>query len=172
MNPSTAPTGMLGALRIAAPVRALVDCGRPAFECSDDLLWTGYDSARWQGLITTSRFIAELDRSGPRDAGAARWRSIADERSLRAESLKERELDTTLQGFDPVPEQQVWVTPRRRVDFFWRSIRLVVEYLGKAAHDHSRARAADAVRDEELEGISIRTLYVVNAHLPPPVRHR
>ena len=164
-NPSTGPTGLLGPLRIAAPVRALVDCGQPSFDCSDELLWTGYDGARWQRLITTSRFIAELERSSARDAGAARWRSIADGRALRAESPKERELDTTLQGFEPMPEQQVWVTPRRRVDFFWRSIRLAIEYLGKDAHDHGRGRAADAVRDEELEEISIRTLYVAQADL-------
>jgi hypothetical protein len=168
LNPTPAPTRMLGVLRIAAPARALVDSGRPSFECSDDLLWTGYDSARWQRLITTSRFVAELERSGPRDAGANRWRAIADERSLTSESPKERELDETLQQFDPVPEQQVYVTPRRRVDFFWRSIRLAIEYLGKAAHSHGPGRAADAVRDEELEGISIRTLYVVQADLAEP----
>ena len=168
VNPSTAPTGMLGALRIAAPVRALVDCGRPSFECSDDLLWTGYDSVRWQRLITTPRFVAELERSGARDAGAARWGSIADDRSLTAESPKERELDEALQRFDPMPEQQVWITPRRRVDFYWRSLRLVIEYLGKAAHDHARGRAGDAVRDEELEGISVRTLHVVQADLADP----
>ena len=93
---------------------------------------------------------------------------MSDERSLTAESPKERELDTTLLQFDPVPEQQVYVTPKRRVDFFWRSIRLAIEYLGKASHGHAGGRASDAARDEELEGISIRTLYVVQADLADP----
>lgn len=167
-NPSAAATRTLGSLTLAAPVRALVDCGRPSFGLTDETLWTGYDSARWKNILSTGRFLHELTGSSRRDPGAVRWRSIADERLLRLESPKERSLDELMRTFDPAPEVQVWVTPSRRVDFFWRRLRLAIEYLGAKDHAYREARERDAARDGELERVGIRSAFVINEDLKDP----
>lgn len=167
-NPSATATRNLGKLRLAAPVRALVDCGRPVFDVSDDVLWTAYDSARWKNVLSTGRFLSELAGSSRRDAGAVRWRRLADERLLRLESPKERSLDELMRTFAPPPEVQVWVTPARRVDFFWRRIRLAVEYLGAKDHAYREARQRDGARDDELERVGIRSVFVINDDLKDP----
>lgn len=163
--PTASPPRMLGPLRLACPARLLVDAGRPAFGISDDRLWAAYDSARWSNATSTARFLYELSQSGPRDAGAVRWRNIADDRILQAESPKERALDLTLRRFHPAPEPQVWVTPRRRVDYFWRVLRLAIEYLGDKDHAYAAARARDVTRDDEISGAGVQSLFVVKEDL-------
>lgn len=169
-RPNASPNSnrTLGKLTLAAPARCLIDSARPAFSLSDDLLWTGYDSARWRGVLSTARFVRELEASSARDAGAARWRRLGDERLLRAESPRERVLDETLRRFDPAPELQVWVLPKRRVDFYWRRIRLAIEYLGGHGHGHPQGRQKDVVRDDELERIGVRTVFVIKQDLREP----
>ena len=164
-NPSLTPTRRIGPLVVAAPVRGLVDAGRPGFQIPDNRLWKGYDSARWINAVSLPRFLRELAASPPRDAGARRWRSMADERMLKLESPKERDLDRILQCLDPLPEPQVNVTPGRRVDFFWRRFRIALEYLGEAGHAHARGRRADVLRDAELEAVGILTVGVTKQDL-------
>jgi hypothetical protein len=164
-NPSSQPNRTLGKLTLAAPARALIDSARPAFDLPDKKLWTGYDSARWRNVLSTARFLRELESAGPRDAGAVRWRGMGDERLFTAESPKERDLDEVLRRFDPPPEPQIWVTPARRVDYFWRRIRLAIEYQGKAGHGHEGGRAADVVRDDELEAVGVRLLFITKEDL-------
>jgi very-short-patch-repair endonuclease len=167
-NPSPDCNRTLGKLTLAAPARCLIDSARPAFGLSDEQLWTGYDSARWRNVLSTHRFLRELERSSARDPGAVRWRRMGDERSLRAESPKERGLDEILRRFDPAPELQVWVLPKRRVDFFWRRIRLAIEYLGKGSHGYEQGRLSDVVRDDELERVGVRSVFVINEDLREP----
>ena len=167
-NPSPNRNRTLGKLRLAAPARCLIDSARPAFGLADDQLWTGYDSARWRHVLSTAWFMRELEMSSPRDPGAVRWRRMGDERRFRAESPKERVLDETLRRFDPLPELQVWVLPKRRVDFYWRRIRLAVEYLGKGSHGHEQGRTKDVDRDDELEHIGVRSVFVTSEDLRGP----
>ena len=167
-NPSTAPTRKLGVLTLAAPARLLIDSARPGYEISDEQLWQGYDRMRWNGILTLDRFLRELEAASRRDSGAARWRRIADTRSLTLESPKERELDPLLHRLDPRPEAQVDVTPTRRVDFFWRRYRIAIEYLGAAAHGHEQGRLADAARDAELDAVGVLVVPVVKGDLLEP----
>ena len=111
-----------------------------------------------------SRFAGELAGSTRRDAGAAKWRRIADDRLLKLESPKERELDPLLRRLEPAPEPQVYVASSRRVDFFWRRFRIAIEYLGAAEHEHR----GDAVREAELEAMGVRTIVVTKKDLADP----
>lgn len=166
--PPSLRTMTVDGLRLAVVARVLIDCGRRDFAVDDDRLFAGYDSARWAGHVSTDRFVEALAASSPRDPGAVRWRGMSDERSLRVESPKERELDVVMRRFDPLPELQQWVTPGRRVDFYFRALRLVVEYLGRGSHAHQRGRTRDGVRTEELHAAAIRVVYVTAADLKDP----
>lgn len=166
--PPSLRTMTVDGLRLAVVAHVLIDCGRPDFGVDDDRLFAGYDSARWAGHVSTGRFLEGLAAAGPRDPGAVRWRRMSDERSLRVESPKERELDVVMRRFDPLPELQQWVTPGRRVDFYFRALRLAVEYLGRGSHAHNSGRARDAIRGEELDAAAIRVVYVTAADLNDP----
>lgn len=54
------------------------------------------------------------------------------------------------------PEPQVWVTPTRRVDGYFRALKLAFEYQGSVDHGTRRSRRADAGRARELARAGIR----------------
>lgn len=62
----------------------------------------------------------------------------------------------------------MWVLPKRRVDFYWRRVRLAVEYLGGRGHRHAEGRSKDVVRDDELERIGVRSVFVTKEDLGEP----
>ncbi len=86
----------------------------------------------------------------------------------RATGDGERKLGRLLGRFDPPPEPQVWVTPHRCVDWYFRSVRLGVEYQGSVDHDHPQGRARDRARAEELAQAGVRLLFVTAADLSAP----
>ena len=57
------------------------------------------------------------------------------------------------------------MTPYRRVDWWFRSVRVAVEYQGRVDHDGAAGREADRVRDDELATAGIRLLYVTAGDL-------
>jgi hypothetical protein len=59
----------------------------------------------------------------------------------------------------------VWVTPHRRVDWWFRSLRYGLEYQGSVDHATLAGRIADADRDLELVRDDIRLGYVTAADL-------
>lgn len=145
-----------------APVdTCLIDAARPVFGIETGRLLSAYDSARWRRLTTTARFGDALVHVGPQDKGARRWRRLEPRGILVAESKKERLLAGWLDAFDPAPEPQVWVTPRRRVDFYWRLLRLALEYQGRGAHGHEAGRLRDLLREDELDRVGAVVLPIV-----------
>jgi hypothetical protein len=76
------------------------------------------------------------------------------------ESDGERDLGAVLCRFTPPPEPQVWVTPSRRVDWYFRAIRYGFEFLGRVDHGAIASRLADDERDRELRAEGIRLGYV------------
>lgn len=161
-------TAWVGGLPVVTPTVALVDSARWLGSLSERQLRVGLDAARWRGLTSTDRVIARSQQLGQRDPGAAFFLELLDAGHAIPESEPERTLGHILRAFDPAPEPQVWVTPRRRVDWYWRSLRLAVEYLGAVDHGGTAQRAGDVAREDELGAMGIRVIPVVAADLARP----
>lgn len=112
------------------------------------------------------------DRPDPR--GTRIGRRLVDLATGRAESPAEswllwRVVDL---GF-PVPDANVWVDdldggPRYRVDLGWRSLRIAVEYNGRAAHAGREKQDEARIRDLERRGWIVIVVWADD--LQSPVR--
>lgn len=169
INPTPdATTARFGGLTIASPTAALVDAGRFRESLGDRRLRAGLDAARWRGLTTTQRVVERIEELGPGDPGARFWRDTAELGLLAPESEGERSLGALLDRVSPAAEPQVWVTPRRRVDWFYRRFRTAIEYLGGIDHGHAAALLRDRDREAELAALGIRVVPVVDRDLREP----
>jgi hypothetical protein len=161
------PVSRLGEVRLARPLDALIDSGAFVGTVGERALRLAYDQLRWRGRLDPHDLSTRIRSLG---AAAPGGRILAELLELgtameSAESDGERGLGRLLMRFDPLPEPQVYVTPRRRVDWFFRALRLAYEYLGTVDHATQAARAADAARDEELRTEGIKVVHVVSADL-------
>ncbi|MEX2550949.1 MAG: hypothetical protein WD638_12045 [Nitriliruptoraceae bacterium] len=157
------PCTRLGAVRVAPPTDALIDSLLVQPPPRLRALRLAHDRLRWEGHVRPSELTT-------------RAAELRLPRSLRSHELfsfdrttatgdGERDLGRILGRFDPPPEAQVWVTPHRCVDWYFRSLQLAVEYQGAPDHDSRSGRRADRVRDEELALAGIALLYVTAADL-------
>lgn len=150
---------------VVSPTVALVDAARFHNVVGDRRFRAGLDAARWSGRTTTERVIARAERLGEHDTGAAFVLRLLGAGDVVPESPPERTMGRLLRRFDPEPEPQVWVTPKRRVDWFCRPCRIALEYLGDVDHGTAAGRRADARRDDELERAGVVAVPVVAADL-------
>lgn len=168
-NPTPDATiGWRQGLPITTPTVALVDSARALGTLTPRQLRVGFDAARWAGLTDARRVLARARELGRRDPGARFFLDFLDDDGGVPESEPERLLGDIVSSFDPAPEAQVWVTPRRRSDWFWRYLRLALEFLGRTDHLHQDGRSADRAREEELEDVGIRVVSVVAEDLRRP----
>lgn len=159
------PVIKLGEVRLARPFDALLDTCRLRADVGDRRLRLAYDWLRWRDLIDTDRAARELARLATVDAGAQVLLEVLDGVGLEPESDGERRLGGLVRLFDPEPEPQAWVTPRRRVDWYFRTARCGWEYLGTVDHAHVAGRIRDDQRDAELRRAGIHLSYVTAADL-------
>jgi hypothetical protein len=158
-----------GEIRVAEPVDALIDAAAFVEVLGERSLRVAWDHLRWQLGVRRRRLDARLTVLHGRAPGAVVLESVlAATGGSAVESEGERALAEVLGCFDPAFEPQVWVTPRRRVDFFCRRVRYGYEYLGEADHGVAAARIADDERDGELRREGIRLGYVTAADLQEP----
>lgn len=164
------PVAEYGEVRVVGPIDALIDAA-PLVPASDERrLRVAWDHLRWNDLATTYRLRTRLDELRGRAPGVPRLEQVLDASGgVRLESEGERRLAPVLRCFDPAPEPQVWVTRARRVDFYFRALRLVYEYLGEADHGTLMQRIEDDQRDEELRRAGVRTKYITARDLDDPV---
>jgi hypothetical protein len=132
------PVELLGEVRLASKVDALVDSARHLGRYTDRQLRRAYDQLRFVHDVRTAAVERRIASRGQDDPAVAVLLAAVDG-DLVVESEGERTLAPFLRRLDPAPEPQVWVTPRRRVDFYLRGLRFAWEYLGDA--DHRRASA-------------------------------
>lgn len=158
-------TASHGTLRITLTTDALLETARLLAATDQRRLRVGLDSATWRGLTTPTKVLARATELGRGHAGAAFYLDLLADGMDAADTDGERVLGRLLQRFHPGPEPQVWVTPGRRTDWFFRMLRLAVEYLGSVDHGFVARRAADLVRDEELAAVGVAVLPVVAADL-------
>ena len=147
----------LGTVRVALPADALLDSIAGSAPPSPRQLRLCHDQLRWAGQLAAGelgRRAAEL-RYGREVTG----HELLDLDATAATGDGERRLGALLCQFDPPPQPQVWVTPHRRVDWWFETVRIGLEYQGRVDHDGAAGRRADQVRDEELAMAGVRLLY-------------
>jgi very-short-patch-repair endonuclease len=154
-----------GALRVAMPTDALLETAATLGRTDERRCRVGLDSATWRGLTTPERVRERAEELGREHAGAALFLDLLADGLEASETDGERILGRLLQHFDPSPEAQVWVTPRRRADWLFRLLRLIFEFQGSVDHGFAARRAADVERDDELGAAGFLVVPVVHADL-------
>ena len=154
-----------GEVRLAGPVDALIDSAPFADEIGVRRLRLAHDVLRWRGLLRPGALVERMQGLGRRHPGCAALAELLElDRQLSAGD-GERTLGRLLSRFRPAPEPEVWVTPHRRVDWYFRSVRVGYEYQGPVDHATLVARLEDAQRDVELRRGGIHLAYLVAADL-------
>ncbi|MFA9432616.1 hypothetical protein [Egicoccus sp. AB-alg2] len=157
-------------MRVAGPLDALIDSAAFRSEVSDRELRVAWDHLRGTGKVTVDRLRRRIARLREIAPGADVLEQVLDAAGGdRIESEGERLLWPFVSCFEPGFDPQVWVTPRRRVDFFCRRCRFGYEYLGRVDHEHVARRIADDERDAELRREGIRLGYVTKADIDEPM---
>lgn len=168
-DPARAVTSY-GEVRVAGPLDGLIDAAAHVDVVGPRALRVAWDHLRWSRLATVARLRTRIDELRDVSPGPAILeRVLADAGGAELESEGERALAPVLQCFDPAPEPQVWVVRRRRVDFYFRSLRLAYEYLGAVDHALVEQRLADDRRDDDLRRAGVRVQYVTARDLDDPV---
>jgi hypothetical protein len=149
-----------GEIRIAGPVDALIDSAAFVEQVGARRIRLAHDVLRWRGLLRVGKLndrVRELGRAAP---GGAALAELLEFDGLQETGDGERRLGDLLQRFDPPPLAQYWVTPNRRLDWWFPTVRHGVEYLGAVDHDTAVGRTADRQRDAELRRANVRVTYV------------
>lgn len=154
------PTGARGDVQLVGPLDALIDSSAFVDEIGARRLRLAHDVLRWRGLLRPGELTARASALGVTGLRAA---SLADLLGMDGQASTgdgERRLGRLLSRFRPAPEPEVWVTPHRRVDWYFRSVRYGLEYQGTVDHATGAGRRDDATRDRELRREGIRVGYV------------
>lgn len=143
--------------------RALADAALDE-AVTDKALRVGFDDARWRGRVRLEQFGARMaELRGHR--GARRMLAMYDAGDLLMESEGERAAFAALfAAYPPAPARQVWVLPGIRVDFVYLRAALVLEYLGKDAHEGRIEE--DAARAWRLRRAGYEILPLTSGLLP------
>ncbi len=158
-----------GEVRLASPGDALIDAALHRSTVGDRALRVAYDHLRWRGLASTSALRARLVARGASDPAVQAFGQLFGDSGLISESEGERLLAPVLTRIRPQPVPQVWVTPKRRVDWYLRELRIGWEYLGSIDHASADRRRLDGSRDAELGAFGVRLLYVTARDLDDPL---
>ncbi|MFU8839749.1 MAG: type IV toxin-antitoxin system AbiEi family antitoxin domain-containing protein [Nitriliruptoraceae bacterium] len=157
-------TWRLGQIEVAAPTDALIESCLLEPPPAPRALRLAHDRLRWTGRLQPGVLHERVTRLRvPVDAPHVRALLHLD--GQRATGDGERGLGQLLTRFDPPPEPQVWVTPHRCIDWYFRSLQVGVEYQGVVDHDGAAGRRRDRARDDELSMVGVRLLYVTAADL-------
>lgn len=159
-----------GEVRVASPLDGLIDAAGFVEQVGERRLRVAWDHLRWERIARTDKLHQRLDELRDHAPGVRELeRILRDSGGIEVESEGERALAPVLGCFEPAPEPQVWVTRQRRVDFYFRPLRLAYEYLGAVDHTAVEQRLADDQRDADLRRAGIRAQYVTARDLDDPV---
>lgn len=118
-----------------------------------------------RGSWSDRRLDEELAARPDDDPGVLLVRQLVDEGALQTDSAEEDALGRRLRSIDDRFEPQVWITPKRRVDWFLRWARLGFEYQGEVDHAHVAGRLRDEAKADEASAVGVRIIPVVAADL-------
>ena len=159
------PTSTRGEVRLVGPVDALIDSAPFAEKIGVRRLRLAHDVLRWRGLLRPGTLIERMSELGRRHPGCAALAELLELDGQVSTGDGERTLRRLLLRFQPAPEPEVWVTPHRRVDWYFRRVRLGYEYHGPVDHATLVGRLEDAQRDVELRRAGIHLAHLVAADL-------
>lgn len=129
-------------------------------DVTDNDLRLAVDGLRGQRWFPVGAMLPRWRRIGHEGA----WRMLALARELELESEGERRaLRQLFVPHGPLPDCQVWVLPRRRVDFLFAFAGLILEYRGVEAHDGQVD--IDALRTMDLERPGLREVVLTKSML-------
>lgn len=156
-----------GAVRLAAPLDALLDAAHPdRFELADRRLRLAFDWLCWRDVLSRSRSLETAERLAGTHPGAARLlEGLGSGAGRRCESEGEREVGGLLLRFTPGPQAQAVVAPGVRVDWFFRTLRFAVEYDGTVDHVGAGPEMADTRRAARLRACGVEVATIVEADL-------
>ncbi len=152
------PAWLLGEARVAHAADALLHAAAHAPDVQPRALRLAHDRLRWTGHLTEGQLTSKASRL--RLQGSGLLDELLKMDATAATGDGERRLEKVLARFDPPPDSQAWVSPRHCLDFYFRVVRLAIEYQGRPDHGTEAGRRRDRVRDEELTQAGIRVLYV------------
>lgn len=156
-------------LRVSAPWRALADTALDISATQRDLR-VGSDTLRNRGMLDVVDAVARWRAMN--HGGAARLLRMTAEGQFEQESEGERRAFAALFGHGaPLPDCQVTLLGRLRVDFVFLHAGLIIEYYGR---DHDGRADTDATRIDALEQLGYRVIVVTRSMLrrAPSVRAR
>jgi very-short-patch-repair endonuclease len=160
-----------GPLPATTPLRALIEAADPRLGLPDGRLYAALDDLRFRGKIAVDDLHTRVEAWPPNSVGN-RWRRLLGSPDAVSESHGERRLGDVLDTITPRAERQVWVTPKRRVDYLVRVLALILEYDGRKAHATKAGRRKDAHRDDDLETQGHRVVHVTAEDLAAPIALR
>jgi hypothetical protein len=152
-----------GDVGLAAPVDALLDSLWLQPPINSRRLRVAHDRLRWSGRLHRGALRQRAEERGLHRMLRSHELLAID--GSEATGDGERDLGRLLMGFRPAPEPQVWVTPWRRVDWYFRALRVGVEYQGSVDHGGASGRTRDRVRHDQLAAEGISLVYVDAADL-------
>jgi hypothetical protein len=152
------PVWLLGEARIAHAVDALLDAAAHAKNVRPRALRLAHDRLRWTSHVHPGQLTTRAQRLKLRQSRLLDELLAMDVTAATGDG--ERTLERLLARFDPPAEPQAWLSPTRCLDFYFRSVRLAIEYQGRADHATEAGRRRDRIRDEELTMAGIRSLFV------------
>lgn len=155
----------IGPMPCVHPVAALVDAVA-ALEPRERRV--ALHVLRRRGHWSEQRFQLEAAGRGASDTGIAILMEMIADGVLDSDSAEEVGLGERLLAIDARFEAQVWVTPRIRVDWLLRLLRLIVEYQGEVDHAGEEARKRDARRMRDLERLGMLVVPVAAADVGDP----
>jgi hypothetical protein len=158
------PTWSLGQVQVAQPADALLEACLLPTPPDPRALRLTHDRLRWTGRLRAGVLHSRAVELGV-DLDDQRLDELLELDGSREVGDGERRLGRLLSRFDPPPEAQVWVTPHRCVDWYFRQLRVGIEYQGSVDHDSPSGRRRDRTRDEELSLIGTVLVYASAADL-------
>lgn len=162
---SDIPAVSVRGLAVAPAWRAVADVARLR-RVTDEQLRTIVDRARFHGRLRTVAMVADWDAATCK--GAARLRRLTRDGAWLHESEGERLAMRAIFGLGgPQPDTQVVVSPRHRVDFFFRAAALVVEYFGEV---HRERFQQDHLRSMELHELGLGVIVIAKANVAEAAR--
>jgi hypothetical protein len=161
----TRAVDLRGEVRIADPVDALIDSAAFVQQIGVRRLRLAHDVLRWRGQLHPGRLLERVEQLGVGRSADASLVALLELDRQAATGDGERRLGELLARFDPAPEPQHWVTPRRRVDWWFPTLRYALEYQGSVDHGTLPGRSKDATRDRELRQANVRVGYVTAREL-------
>lgn len=154
----------LDGLPITTPARTIVDLARTTGERQLARVLDGALAAGHVSIEELGDLFASLARRGK--AGVVKLRRLLEERSdgafVTESALESRLLELLDDAGLPLPDTQFhapWLLPvQGRVDFAYRSARLVIEADSRRWHSHHQAFEKDRIRDNAAQLAGWRVL--------------